>query len=81
MNKVKYYLKKIKENLNKIFSIKRIKRYGFNMAVIDFLIFLMHRNNSNLEHWLIRRKDLIVQKYLYKNYPQIIMKIRRVDNE
>ena len=76
MTKIKYYIKKMKERLSHIFSIKRLKKYGMRIAILDCLIFFMHRNNSRLEHYLIRQKDLIVQKYLYKNYKNIISEIR-----
>lgn len=81
MYKVRYYLKKLKTNINKCFSYERIKKYGIKISVLDFLIFLMHRNNSNFEHWLIRHKDLIVQKYIYVNYRNIISEIKGGSDE
>ena len=76
MCKIKYYFVKLNENIRKNFSYKRVKEYGFRMAFLDFLIFLMHRNDTRLEHWLIRKKDMIVQKYIYRKYPNIINEIR-----
>lgn len=76
MLKIKYYIKKLNKRLSSIFSVKRLKKYGVRMAIIDFFIFIMHRNNSGFEHYLIRQKDLIVQKYIYKNYDNIINEIR-----
>jgi hypothetical protein len=76
MLKINYYAKKVKTRFLSIFSIKRIKKFGVKMAILDFLIFLMHRNNSNIEHWLIRKKDIIVQNYIYNGYSNIIKEIR-----
>lgn len=75
MLQINYYIKKLKNRLSSIFSIKRLKKYGVRIAILDFFIFLNHRNNSGFEHWLIKQKDLIVQKYVYKNYKSIISKI------
>ena len=72
MCRVKHYLRKFSKRIRKIFSNDRVKKYGIKLALLDFLIFLMHRKGSKLEHWLIRKKDIIVQEYIYKNYPDII---------
>ena len=63
---------KIYGRLNRIFSKDRIEKFGIKLSLFDFFIFLMHRNNSRLEHFLIKKKDLIVQKYLYDNYKDFI---------
>lgn len=76
MFKIRNYIKRLEVRINKIFSKDRIKKYGIKFAILDFFIFLMHRNNSNLEHWLIRKKDLIVQKYLYTEYANIVMELK-----
>ena len=76
MKKIKYYCQKFIYRIFKIFSWNRIKKYGIHFAILDFLIFLMHRNNSKLEHLLIRRKDIIVQRYLYNKYSNILNEIK-----
>lgn len=81
MFKLRLYFKKIKMRINNIFLAERIKKYGIRIAILDFFIFLMHRNNSNFQHWLIRQKDLIVQKYLYTEYANIIKEIKGGNDE
>ena len=76
VSKLKYYLSKFCDRIKKIFSYKRLKKYGIEMAFLDLCIFFMHRKGNRLEHFLIRKKDKIVQKYLYKNYYDVILKIK-----
>lgn len=76
MSKIKYYLSKFNERIKKIFSYNRIKKYGIRLAFLDLLIFFMHRNGGRFEHYLIRKKDLIVQRYLYNNFYYVIESIK-----
>lgn len=76
MKKILYYFKKLKEKTASIFSIERIKQFGFKIAILDFLIFLCHRSASDFQLMLIREKDKIVQKYIYRNYKDIVEKYR-----
>lgn len=80
MSKIKYYWSQFNIRIKKIFSGYRLKKYGVRLALLDLLIFLMHRNGSRLEHYLIRKKDLIVQKYLYNNFNSIIDSIKSKKN-
>lgn len=72
MGKIKLYITKFYRRVNTIFKITRIKKYGLKIALLDFFIFLMHRNDSDLEHFLIRKKDVLVQKYIYYHYEKLI---------
>lgn len=60
----------------KNFAWRRIRKYGFMLALYDQLIFLCHRSNSGFEQWLWMRRDRKVQKYLYQNYKGIIERYR-----
>ena len=50
---MKYYYDKLKINFKRNFNHERIKKYGFKLAIYNFLNFLMHRNDSNLQHRII----------------------------
>ena len=76
-----YYIEKFKKNIAKNFSPTRIKKYGIRFSILEFSIFCLHRNNSKLERWLIKKKDLIVQKYIYENYANIIENVRENNEE
>ena len=69
---VRYYVSKLVIALKEFCSFKRIQKYGILIAIYNFIIFICHRNNSKIQLWAERKKDLIVQKYLYKNYYYII---------
>lgn len=71
-----YYLRKLEGQLKNTFSLKRLKKFGLRIAILDFISFLCHRSASAFQLAVIRSKDRIVQKYLYKNYGEIISKYR-----
>lgn len=76
MRKIRYYFGKLKRALMKIFSIKRIKKFGIQIAFLDFISFMCHRSNSKFQLAIVRAKDRNVQKYIYKNYDNILKKYR-----
>lgn len=76
MGKMKYYWVKLINSVKRIFSRKRILCFGLRIALLDFGIFMMHRNGTSLYHFMVRSKDRIVQRYLYKNYSGIIETIK-----
>lgn len=76
MNRLKYYLTKLKDGLISIFSLYRIKRFGLNIAILDFVAFMCHRSGSNFQLKIIRAKDKDVQKYIHANYENILKKYR-----
>ncbi|OUQ00228.1 hypothetical protein B5E95_06660 [Lactobacillus gallinarum] len=57
-----------------IFKYKRIKRYGFKYTLLEFIILCCHRSNTKFEHIITRQKDMLIDKYLRKNYSDIIDK-------
>lgn len=76
LKKIKYYLRKVGSRLAEIFSKRRIKRFGFRIAFLDLVIYMCHRSASDFQLMIIRAKDRIVQKYIYKNYEGILEKYR-----
>lgn len=76
MNRLNYYLTKLKDGLISIFSPYRIKKFGLKMAFLDFVVFMCHRSGSNFQLMVIRTKDKDVQKYIHENYESILKKYR-----
>jgi hypothetical protein len=76
MNKVYHYALQFKRNIFYTFSINRILKYGIRLAIYDFVNFLLHRSGGAFQHYNDRKRDEIVQKYLYKNYGDIIFRIK-----
>lgn len=76
MKKIGYYIGKLKRTLVTNFSRKRIKRFGIKIAVLDLISFLCHRSSSNFQLAVVRAKDRSVQKYIYRNYGNILKKYR-----
>lgn len=70
--RIRYYLKKLLDRIKELFSIKRILRYGFRKSWYDFIVFMCHRSNSQVQLWAEKKKDLITQRYLYKKYCYVI---------
>lgn len=76
LRKLMYYLGKLKTSLLQTFSLKRIRRFGIRIAILDFISFMCHRSSSRFQLAVIRAKDRIVQKYIYQNYADIIIKYK-----
>lgn len=79
--KIRYYLKNLRNSFMKFFSLDRLKKYGISIALLDFISFLCHRSSSKFQLLVIRTKDKLVQKYLYKNYSDTIARYRKNDYE
>lgn len=56
----------------KIFKWSRIRKFGFYYTFLEFLILLCHRSNSKFEHFVTRKKDEKINRYLIKYYGEII---------
>lgn len=65
-------IKNFLNNFQKKVRKERICKYGWNYIVLEVLVLLCHRRGTRFEHWVSRKRDVKVKKYLEKNYSYII---------
>lgn len=70
--KIVYYIGRFKEESKTIFLRKYIDKCGIRFCIYNFICFLCHRSDSRLQLWAERKKDMIVQTYLYEHYDYVI---------
>lgn len=75
--KILYYCEKFRKKIAELFSKDRIAKFGIRKSIYDFIVFMCHRSNSRLQLWAERKKDMIVQDYLYKKYEYVIGKYKK----
>ena len=67
-------LKNLLGRLKNTVTTYRIKKYGISYVILEMLIMLCHRTNTDFEHHLTFAKDKKIDKYLRNNYADIINK-------
>lgn len=67
-------LKNLIKRSIEIFKIKRIRKYGLEYTITEFLILLCHRKNTRFEHKVTYHRDVIIDKYLKMNYNEVLKK-------
>lgn len=61
-------------NLRKKVRKERICKYGLKYIVLEVLVLICHRRGTSFEHWVSRKKDIMIKDYLEKKYSHVIDK-------